>query len=157
MAGHYWDAGRTEGRRICEYVATDTYNTAGDMTIYAGWTPIYTINQSTQNWSEWSGLKDYAWEDYEAYRAMSINWGGDIAATSRTDTAIYGQALYFMATNKYSERWSNIFVNNVDQGEYHKAEYTMRACANMEVVWVFDTRNWIFNNPQAFWDCYLWY
>ena len=157
MAGHYWDAGRNEGRRICEYVATDNYNTVGDMTIYAGWTPIYTINQSTQNWSDWSGLKDLAWEDYEGYRAMSINWGGDIAATTRSDTAIYGQALYFMATNKYSERWSNIFVNGTDQGEYLKAEYTMRACANMEVIWVFDTRNWIFSNPQAFWDCYLWY
>lgn len=157
MANHYWEAGSREGRRVSQYVASDTYSQVGDMTIYAGWTPIFSITQTTENWSDWSGLKDLAWEDYEGYRAMSINGGGDIAATSRVDTAIYGQRVYLMAKNKYSERWSNIFINGADQGEFHTAEYSAPIGANWQVVWVFDTRNWIFSNPQAFWDCYVWY
>ena len=157
LASHYWDAGQYEGRRRSQYLAADIYRTAGDITLYAGWTPVYNVSQTTENWSDWSFIKDLAWEDYEGYRSMSINGGGDIAATTRTDTAVYGQRLYVMAKNKYSERWSNIIVNNVDQGEYHTAEYSMPISAPTAVVWVFDTRNWIFDNPQAFWDCYIWY
>lgn len=157
LASHYWDTtGRgSENRRRSEYISADKYTTAGNKTLYAGWTPILTISQSVRNDSDWSGLKDFSWDSYEAYRALTIQGGSDVAASSGSFTVVYGQRAYVMATNKYSERWSNIYINGADQGETLKAEYTAPVGSNWSILWVFDTRNWIFDNPQAFWDCYI--
>lgn len=157
LANHYWNAGEHEGRRKSQYLASDTYRTAGNIILYAGWTPIFTITQSVRNDSAWSSLKDFAWSDYEGQRALTIDGGADVAASSGSVSAIYGQNIYIMAKNKYSERWSNIYVNGVDQGEFVTAEWSAPISSNWNLLWVFDTRNWIFDNPQAFWDCYVTY
>ena len=37
LYSHYVNYGKNEGRRVAEYISSDTYTTAGNITIYAGW------------------------------------------------------------------------------------------------------------------------
>ena len=183
LAQHYWEYGLKESwRRKTQHIDSDIYTTAGNSTFYAGWAPIFTITQSVYNASDYSDSKDLAWDDYEGYRTLTINGSGDLAAHSGSQSAIYGQKIYILAANKYSQRLSNIYINSVQPSDvqyrtwteqrgvvlpywpfYETRTYTVDAAewsspisSNWKVEWTFDTEGDIFSitgSPQAFWDC----
>ena len=52
LYNHYITYGKGEGRRISQYTSSDTYSTAGNKTIYAGWyAKKYTISYNANNGS----------------------------------------------------------------------------------------------------------
>ena len=52
LYNHYLNNGKNEGRKISQYTSSDTYSTAGNKTIYAGWyAKKYTISYNANNGS----------------------------------------------------------------------------------------------------------
>ncbi len=87
---HYLNNGIGEGRRISQYLATDTVNSHADMTLYAGWV--------------------YAWDKYDKVKKWDtrLTLSGDESGGFAANT-------YF----SYTERTNLYNIINVDDGQMH--------------------------------------
>lgn len=87
---HYLNHGNSEGRRISQYLATDTVNFSTNQTLYAGWV--------------------YAWDKYDKVKKWDTR-----LTVSGDESGGFAANTYF----SYTERTNLYNIINVDDGQMH--------------------------------------
>lgn len=100
LYNHYLTYGQSEGRRISQYISTDTYNTGGNKTLYAGWVKFNYyrkhVNSSTCKSGYYNKLADAVCEGDEVTVLNDVIESSDVTFSGYESTAYWGGIKIFL-------------------------------------------------------------
>ena len=90
---HYLTYGKSENRRISQYISTDIFNEAGDKTIYAGWIKFFILESITPlEQVDYATVATFTYAPYVCRSSLGINTSNCTIQVRSPDCAIKSSA-----------------------------------------------------------------
>ena len=90
---HYLTYGKSENRRISQYISTDIFNEAGDKTIYAGWIKFFILESITPlEQVDYATVATFTYAPYVCRSSLGINTSNCTIQVRSSDCAIKSSA-----------------------------------------------------------------